>query len=67
MTAIQTATAEPRVYHEHPVKPEGMTDEEWDEYLRWQEEETAADLWAHAPYSTEHTAELAGAWSPRCD
>ena len=67
MTAIQNATAEPRVFHAHPVKPEGMTDEEWREYLRWQDEETAAWLWAHVPYTTAAEAEIAGAFSPRCD
>ena len=50
---------------EAPVRPEGMSQAEWDEYQELCIEEAAADEWARAKFTRR--MEIAGAYSPRCD
>ena len=47
--------------HEHPVKPDGMSDDDWNEYQQWVAEELAAPY----PALTPEYLEIAGCYSPR--
>jgi len=45
----------------HPVKPDGMSDDDWNEYQQWVAEELAAPY----PVLTPEYLEIAGCYSPR--
>jgi len=47
----------------HPVRPDGMSVEEWNEYQTWRVEEAAAAEWARV--RDTRIMEIAGAYSPR--
>ena len=48
---------------EHPVKPEGMPDADWNEYQAWVAEQGAALVYRRV--LNARTLEIAGAFDPR--